>query len=84
MLVTTDHGRGHTLADWHGHGDDVEGAEYIWIGAIGPDTPAAGEITAAEKNFQRDIAPTLLDLTGLDYREYEGVQGTPLRALRKE
>lgn len=84
MLVTTDHGRGHTLADWHGHGGKVEGAEYIWIGAMGPDTPAAGEVTAAEENFQRDIAPTLLDLAGVDYREYEGVQGTPLRDLRKE
>jgi hypothetical protein len=84
MLVTPDHGRGHTLADWHGHGDDVEGAEYIWIGALGPDTPAAGEITAAEESFQRDIAPTLLDLAGLDYREYDGVQGTPIGALRKE
>ena len=84
MLVTTDHGRGHTLADWQGHGDDVVGAEYIWIGAIGPDTPAAGAITTAEENYQRDIAPTLLDLLGLDYREYEGVEGTPLRDLRKE
>jgi Type I phosphodiesterase / nucleotide pyrophosphatase len=84
MLVTTDHGRGGTLSDWHSHGSKVKGAESIWVGAIGPDTPAAGEITSAEENFQRDIAPTLLDLAGIGYREYEGVQGTPIRDLRKE
>ena len=84
MLVTTDHGRGHTLENWHGHGDDVEGSDYIWIAAIGPDTPAAGEITSTQEVFQRDIAPTLLDLGGVDYREYPGVLGTPIQALRKQ
>jgi hypothetical protein len=84
MLATTDHGRGSTLDNWHNHGDDVEGAEYIWIAAAGPDTPAAGEITSKQEAFQRDIAPTLLDLGGLDYHEYAGVQGAPIRALRKE
>jgi hypothetical protein len=84
MLVTTDHGRGQTLEDWHSHGSKVEGAEYIWIAAIGPDTPASGEITSTRETLQRDIAPTLLDLGGLDYRGYEGVQGSPIGALRKE
>ncbi len=84
MLVTTDHGRGQTLENWHGHGHNVEGSDYIWIAAIGPDTPAAGEAASTQEAFQRDIAPTLLDLGGLDYREYEGVQGTPIGALRKD
>jgi len=28
--------------------------------------------------FQRDIAPTILDLMGIDYREYDGVLGKPI------
>jgi hypothetical protein len=84
MLVTTDHGRGHTLENWQGHGADVEGSDSIWIAAIGPDTPAAGEIISTQQVFQRDIAPTLLDLGGVDFREYQGVLGTPIQALRKQ
>jgi Type I phosphodiesterase / nucleotide pyrophosphatase len=83
MLAASDHGRGSTLEDWHGHGDKVAGAEYIWIAAIGPDTPAAGEISSADEYFQRDIAPTLLELAGVDYQEYEGVKGSPIRPFLK-
>ena len=83
LLVTSDHGRGSTLEDWHSHGDDVDGAEYIWIAAIGPDTPAAGEISSADEYFQRDIAPTLLELAGIDSTEYEGVKGSPIRLFLK-
>jgi hypothetical protein len=81
LVVTTDHGRGSTLEDWHGHGDKVEGAEYIWVAAVGPDTPAAGEVSSTGEYFQRDIAPTLLELAGVDHSEYQGVQGSPIQAL---
>jgi hypothetical protein len=83
LLVTSDHGRGSTLEDWHSHGDEVDGAEYIWIAAIGPDTPAAGEIRSADEVFQRDVAPTLLEIAGVDPGGYEGVQGSPIRVLLK-
>jgi bisphosphoglycerate-independent phosphoglycerate mutase (AlkP superfamily) len=83
MLVTTDHGRGSTLEDWHSHGDDVGGAEYIWVAAIGPDTPAAGEISSADGYFQRDVAPTMLDLAGIDPSEYQGTLGRPIQPFLK-
>ncbi len=79
MVVTVDHGRGNTLQDWHSHGAKVPVADQIWIAAIGPDTPAAGEVSNAPA-FQRDVAPTILELMGIDYREYEGVQGKPIAA----
>jgi hypothetical protein len=83
MVVTTDHGRGSTLADWNGHGPKVAGAEQIWIAAIGPGIPATGETSNSQPLFQRDIAPTVLDAMGIDWREYSGVEGRPIPHLRR-
>ena len=41
ILITTDHGRGNTPADWGTHGAKIEGAQYTWLAAIGPDFPSA-------------------------------------------
>jgi len=70
--------RGGTLADWHGHGNDVQEAEQIWTAIVGPDTPARDEVENSAEVFQRDIAPTILDLMGIDYRGYDGVLGNPI------
>ena len=78
LIVTVDHGRGATPDDWHGHGAKVDGAEYIWIAALGPDTKAQGVVKTREPRTQSDIAPTMLDLMGLDYRLLRGVEGKPL------
>jgi len=78
LVVTTDHGRGSRLKDWSDHGKDVAGAEQIWAVFVGPDTPATGEALNTPTFFQRDIAPTILSLLGIDYREYRGVVGKPI------
>ena len=78
LVITSDHGRGGTPADWDAHGKDVAGAEQIWMAIAGPDTPARGEVEDSGEVFQRDIAPTILDLMGIDYREYDGVLGKPI------
>jgi hypothetical protein len=77
LIVTSDHGRGSTLETWSSHGSKVEGADRIWIMALGPDTRGTGEANA-QPAFQRDVAPTILALLGLDYREYAGVAGQPI------
>ncbi len=69
LLLTTDHGRGGGAEDWTKHGKDVPGAEYIWLAVVGPDTPARGELSSVHFT-QKDIAPTLLRLLGLDPSEY--------------
>ena len=78
LLVTVDHGRGATPEDWNGHGAKVDGAEYIWIAALGPDTKAQGVVKTREPRTQSDIAPTMLELMGLDYRLLTQVKGKPL------
>jgi len=77
LLVSSDHGRGSQLSDWSDHGAKVQGAEYIWLAALGPDTPARGEATNAATVYQRDIAATILELLGLDWREFCGDAGRP-------
>ncbi len=78
LVVTTDHGRGGTLADFSDHGPKVPGDQQIWAAFVGPDTPASGEAVHTENCYQRDIAPTILDLLGINYRSYAGVRGTPI------
>ena len=84
IILTADHGRGSTLEDWHSHGDKVPEARQIWIAITGPDTPPVGEAVNTPEAFQRDIAPTMLDLLGIDYREYEGVEGKPIALARAQ
>ena len=83
VVITSDHGRGSRLEDWHGHGPKVAGAEQIWVAVFGPDTPARGETANPAPVFQRDVAPTMLDLLGIDYREYAGVEGRPIASARR-
>ena len=84
MIVTTDHGRGSKLDDWSDHGKKVAGAEQVWMAIAGPDTPARGEITNAPEIYQRDIAPTILDLLGIDPAGMKGVAGSPVQVQRNQ
>ena len=69
FIITTDHGRGTEPIDqWQHHGSDVEGAEEIWIAAIGPDTPALGEVRESSRLYQNQIAKTVARLLGFDYQ----------------
>lgn len=78
VILTCDHGRGSTLEDWHSHGEKVPEAARIWLAAIGPDTAPGGALSATEEILQRDIAPTILELMGVEWRAYEGVLGHPV------
>lgn len=64
LIVTTDHGRGAGDA-WVRHGADVQGAEEIWIAAIGPDSPHLGERGTGGRFFQNQIAATVAALLGV-------------------
>jgi hypothetical protein len=75
IVITSDHGRGSTLEDWHGHGAKVSGADQIWMAVFGPDTQARGELSNSTEVFQRDVAPTILKLLGLRPEEFIGVAG---------
>jgi len=81
LILTTDHGRGDAPEEWKHHGEKIKGAERIWIGILGPDTPARGDSTLPNAN-QNQIAATLAALLGEDYNAYQPKAGPVIqRAL---
>ncbi|MBI2924794.1 MAG: alkaline phosphatase family protein [Verrucomicrobia bacterium] len=67
LLLTTDHGRGSGLTEWKDHGRKTDGAAYIWLAALGPDTQALGERANTEPLTQGQVAATLAAFLGEDY-----------------
>jgi hypothetical protein len=56
----------------------------IWIAIIGPDTPVLGEVHDYASVSQSDIAATILQYLGLDYRDFNAKAGPPVPgSLRK-
>ncbi|HEV7703684.1 MAG TPA: alkaline phosphatase family protein, partial [Gemmatimonadaceae bacterium] len=68
FIITTDHGRGSGLVDWKEHGVDEKGSENVWIAVMGPDTPALGERGNVGVVTQAQIAATVAQVLGKDWR----------------
>ncbi len=67
FIITTDHGRGDGATRWKDHGEDVDGAEKIWMAVIGPDTPAHGDRVRTTEVTQAQIASTIAALLGQNW-----------------
>jgi hypothetical protein len=67
FIITTDHGRGSGPEKWRDHGRDVEGAEYIWVAVLGPDTAPRGERSKTAAVTQAQVAATVAALLGFDW-----------------
>ena len=77
LLLTTDHGRGSTPANWIDHDRDVEDAEFIWIAVMGPGTPALG-VREAVETTQSQVAATIAALLGEDFVAHSPKSAKPL------
>ena len=73
ILITTDHGRGHTIKDWRNHGATVEGAQHVWMAFVSPTMPTRGEWPA------RWSPSSLAGLMGLDWKALRSSAGAPIR-----
>jgi len=78
VILTTDHGRGLTPGDWSDHGEDVAGAENIWLAVWGPDTRGSGEVRGGPPLQQASVAATLLRCLGLDPAAYSRAAAPPV------
>jgi hypothetical protein len=81
LIITVDHGRGHTSDDWSTHGQRVERADETWMAAIGPDWPRRGEWTTAPAAYTSQIAATLAKALGQDFRAAAPDAGAPIDYL---
>jgi hypothetical protein len=81
LIVSTDHGRGDAPTEWKTHGAKTEGAEFIWMAAIGPDTPALGERAQIDDCTQSQIAATIAALLGKDYCAAVPAAGKPIAEI---
>jgi hypothetical protein len=77
LVISTDHGRGSTPADWGNHGREYPQAGRIWIAALGPGVPAAGERAGVTATQSRSAA-TLARLVGRDFHGSHPRSAPPL------
>lgn len=68
LIITTDHGRGRTPADWKDHNKKTPGSSETWAAILGPYTPALGERTDPAPITSAQIAATVAAAVGEDYR----------------
>ena len=77
LLVTTDHGRGSTRANWTGHGEKVPESDQIWMAVMGPGVPASG-VQLNVMVTQSQVAATIAMLLGEDYNAAQPKAAAPL------
>jgi hypothetical protein len=77
LIVLPDHGRGDGVR-WTDHGREVADAEFVWLGVLGPDTPALGERADVQPVYSKQVASTLAAFLGETYRPEAAGAGTPI------
>jgi hypothetical protein len=80
ILITTDHGRGHTTKDWRNHGAKVEGAQEVWIALVSPSMARRGEWREHPTLRTNQVAATLAAWFGVDWHALRPAAGLPIRA----
>ena len=66
-----------TIEDWKSHNAVIEGAERIWIAAMGAGVPAKG-IVKNTKTTQSQVAATGAALLGLEFKGDGGDAAAPI------
>lgn len=67
LLITTDHGRGADSVSWKSHKNTIPHCDEIWLAAIGPNTPALGEVKTPGQLYQNQVAKTIAALLGFNF-----------------
>jgi hypothetical protein len=82
LLITTDHGRGHTPADWRDHGAKIVGADEVWIAFASPRMADRGEWRSHPPITTSQIAATLAGWMGVDWRAVRPSAGAPIERAK--
>ena len=79
ILITTDHGRGHTPADWRTHGATVEGAQDVWMAFVSPRVDRRGEWRDHPPLHTNQAAATMAAWMGLNWNGLRPNAGRPIQ-----
>lgn len=80
LFVTTDHGRGDNFTD---HGPSYPESARIWLVAHGSGISARGAVGSESVVTLADVAPTLAEIAGIDWRSFSG-KGEPIECLLRQ
>lgn len=78
FILASDHGRGPAPVAWKNHGKAIADSASIWIGLLGPDTPALGERSDSPAATQGQVAATVAAYLGLDFNTPHSKAAKPL------
>ena len=81
FILTCDHGRGSGPQLWKDHGVGQPGSDQTWIAVMGPDTLPLGERADTAPATQAQLAATVAELLGRDYRAFKPAAAPSLLPL---
>jgi hypothetical protein len=79
LLLTTDHGRGRTADDWRHHGEKYAGSGETWMAFVTPHWQVRGEWRDHPPLESAQVAATLIEWIGLDWRAFDARAAAPVR-----
>lgn len=79
LLITTDHGRGHTAKDWRDHGAKIAGANETWMAFVSPKMAQRGVWRKHQPLSTSQVAATMADWMGVDWNAIRPNAGRPIR-----
>ena len=79
VLITTDHGRGHTPEDWRDHGANVKGPNEVWIAFASPRMSQRGQWRGHAALSTSQVAATLASWMGIDWHADHPNAGLAIR-----
>jgi hypothetical protein len=79
MLITVDHGRGHTPNDWRQHGAKVKGSDEVWIAFVSPRMSQRGPWRHHAPLSTSQVAATLASWMGIDWTAAHQNAGPAIR-----
>ncbi len=82
IVIAPDHGRGSTIRNWTDHNAKVEGAEFVWMAAMGPAIPALGVRSDVEVTLSQ-MAASLAKLVGEDFNAASPKSALPLPGITR-
>lgn len=79
LLITTDHGRGHTPQGWRDHGAAIDGSQDVWMAFASPRMSQRGEWRDGPPLTTSQVAATLASWMGVDWNAEHPNAGRPVQ-----